>query len=603
LEIRQRRIEGPGQVITVPGNEVWGRYAALGCVSLLFFLLQWNACAQNKTAAPQNQQQSSGPLQSAQSALESGNPEQAIRILSDYLRTHPEDSRARLALGEIYERTGQLEKAEPLLERAANASHSDPEIRLQWAVVLARLHKYKEAESALAGLSPPTDREARIRFYRLKASVALGLGKATAAASEMEKALALKPDDEGLTLATAAAQLQSGNWQRAADLAKPIFGATHAPTAGLMLLESQLGANMDFQPTLDALRANARNTPNELAIRQRLAELLVAHSKFSESVEDFQRANELSPGRSDLLFNLALAQFRAGRLDDALASAGKCMELGDTADLEDLVGDIQEARGDNLAAAKSYQAAVALAPNEEKYRLSLALELIRHKSFEAAKAVLEQADQLYPNSWRIHFALGMIEYFVGNEDEASRVLLHAAELSPEPPVALKYVGDIQMDRAAGPDGTVTTDLCKYADLHPKEATMQYYCGALLIRKDYAAEDKSNMTNILRRLNAAAERLPSDPGPHCQLGRAYRWLEQWPAALRESEICARLDPDSAQAHYRLGQIYRHEGQQEKANQEMSLYETAAKRVADENARRDETMKTFLYTIQKETPNHN
>jgi tetratricopeptide (TPR) repeat protein len=603
LEIRQRRIEGPGQVITVPGNEVWGRYAALGCVSLLFFLLQWNACAQNKTAAPQNQQQSSGPLQSAQSALESGNPEQAIRILSDYLRTHPEDSRARLALGEIYERTGQLEKAEPLLERAANASHSDPEIRLQWAVVLARLHKYKEAESALAGLSPPTDREARIRFYRLKASVALGLGKATAAASEMEKALALKPDDEGLTLATAAAQLQSGNWQRAADLTKPIFGATHAPTAGLMLLESQLGANMDFQPTLDALRANARNTPNELAIRQRLAELLVAHSKFSESVEDFQRANELSPGRSDLLFNLALAQFRAGRLDDALASAGKCMELGDTADLEDLVGDIQEARGDNLAAAKSYQAAVALAPNEEKYRLSLALELIRHKSFEAAKAVLEQADQLYPNSWRIHFALGMIEYFVGNEDEASRVLLHAAELSPEPPVALKYVGDIQMDRAAGPDGTVTTDLCKYADLHPKEATMQYYCGALLIRKDYAAEDKSNMTNILRRLNAAAERLPSDPGPHCQLGRAYRWLEQWPAALRESEICARLDPDSAQAHYRLGQIYRHEGQQEKAKQEMSLYETAAKRVADENARRDETMKTFLYSIQKETPNHN
>ncbi len=37
--------------------------------------------------------------------------------------------------------------------------------------------------------------------------------------------------------------------------------------------------------------------------------------------------------------------------------------------------------------------------------------------------------------------------------------------------------------------------------------------------------------------------------------------------------------------------------------MSLYETAAKRVADENARRDETMKTFLYSIQKETPNHN
>src|SRR5256885_13096511 len=54
---------------------------------------------------------------------------------------------------------------------------------------LARLHKYKEAQTALAGLSPPGDREERIGFHRLKASVALGLGNALAAASEMEMAL------------------------------------------------------------------------------------------------------------------------------------------------------------------------------------------------------------------------------------------------------------------------------------------------------------------------------------------------------------------------------------------------------------------------------
>ena len=179
-------------MIRVPSNGVWRRWSTLGCVSLLFFLLPSNSRAQNKTAAPQNQQQSSAALRAAQSALEGGDAEQAIRILSDYLRSHPEDPGAQLALGEIYERTGQLEKAEPLLAGAAKASHGDPEIRLQWAVVLARLHKYKEAESALAGLAPPADREARIGFYRLKASVALGLGKATAAASEMEKALALK---------------------------------------------------------------------------------------------------------------------------------------------------------------------------------------------------------------------------------------------------------------------------------------------------------------------------------------------------------------------------------------------------------------------------
>jgi hypothetical protein len=36
--------------------------------------------------------------------------------------------------------------------------------------------------------------------------------------------------------------------------------------------------------------------------------------------------------------------------------------------------------------------------------------------------------------------------------------------------------------------------------------------------------------------------------------------------------------------------------------MKLFEAASKRLADENARRDETMKTFLYTIQNRTPDH-
>src|SRR5256885_16637936 len=62
---------------------------------------------------------------------------------------------------------------------------------------LARLHKYKEAQTALAGLSPPGDREERIGFHRLKASVALGLGNALAAASEREMAFILKPMDSG----------------------------------------------------------------------------------------------------------------------------------------------------------------------------------------------------------------------------------------------------------------------------------------------------------------------------------------------------------------------------------------------------------------------
>ncbi len=613
---------------------IFGRFALSAGALLLFGFTLTPGAQQNRSSPQAHPPQGSEALAAAQSSLERGNADEAIRILLSYLQTQPQDSAARTllaqvyastgqneraeqelhgvlqiapndsialaALGEVYEREGQPEKAEALLANAAKINRDDPRIRMEWAVVLVHLHKYAEAQTALAGLSPPSQRDELIRFHRLEASVALGLGNARTAASEMEKALALEPADDGLILATATAELQSKNWQRAASLAEPLFSATHNPQAGLVSLEAELAMHSDFQQTLELLRAIQLTSSKELELHQRVAELLISHEKYSEASEELSKAANLDPTRADLQFDLALAEFRAGRLDDAAASAQKCKELGDNADLEDLIGDIQEARGDNLAAVKGYQAAVELAPNVEKYRLSLAVELIRHSSFEPAKVVLKQGEELQPESWRIQLALGMVEHFGGSDEDATKYLLRAAELAPEPQQALQYLGDIQLDRAP-PDPAALAKLCEYSDGHPKDGHIQYYCGAVLFRAGYVTGDKTHAEEILRRLHASVALLPKDDAaPHCQLGKAYRWLERWPEALHESEICARMDPGSAEAHYRLAQIYEHEGQPEKQRKEIKLYETASTRLADENARRQATMKAFLYTMQKETP---
>ena len=611
---------------------IFWRFVLCGCAGLLFCFALAPGAQQNQSTPQAHPPQLSGPLAEARSSLSRGDAEDAIQVLSSYLQARPEDSAARIllgqaysiagqndraeeefqtvlqsapddstalaALGEIYERGGQLEKAEPMLAHAAKVSHGAPQIRMEWGVVLARLHNYKEAQSALAGLSPPSGSEQRIAFFRLKASVALGLGNPAAAAAEMEKALALNPADPRLVMATSVAELQSKNWQRAASLAEPLFSRTHDPQIGLVYLEAQMGMHADFHQTLELLHATQLAPKDEMAFRQRLAELLISHGKFSESIDEFQAVADLDPSQPESQFNLALAQFRASRLDDALASAEKCKELGDSAELEDLLGDIQEARGDNLEAVKSYQAAVALAPNEEKYRVSLAVELIRHQNFDAAKLVLKEAENLQPNSWRIQVALGMVEYFAGTDDEATRYLLHASDLAAEPELAMKYLGDIQVDRSSPPDPGAIAKLCEYADRQPKEGQMQFYCGASLFRRDSVSGDKTHSAEILRRLHSAAALLPKDASPHCQLGKAYRWLGQWQDALVESQICARMDPDSADAHYRLAQIYEHVGQPEQKRKEIKLYEAASTRVADENARRQATMKTFLYNIQEQ-----
>jgi tetratricopeptide (TPR) repeat protein len=614
----------------------WGNLArgSLVTAALLFCFLSTIAGQQNPNSPRTRIPQVSTLLAEAQSALAQGDSKKAIAILSRHLQGHPKDIPARLALGQayviagqsieatgefqtvlkdaprnvsaltsisqIYLHQGQLDKAEAMLARAAKASAGAPRIRMQWALVLARLHRYKEAQSALADLSPPNEPEDRVGFYRLKASVASGLGNPSKAASEMEKALALQQQDAGLVMATAVAELQSENWRRAAELAEPLYSRTHDGQAGLILLDAQLGMHEDFHKTLDSLRATPLQPAEELAFRQRLTEVLVAHGEFAAAIEELKRAVELDPNRGDLVYNLALAQFKAGHLNDALASAEKCRALGDTADLEDLLGDIQEARGDTLAAGRSYQAAISLAPNQEKYRLSLAVEFIRHKNFDATRVVLKQAEELWPKSWRIQLALGMVEYFAGSDEDASRILVRAAELAPEPETALRYVGMIQMDQASPPAPAAVAQLCGYSDRHPNDGKLQYYCGALLFRRDYASGNVSHADEILRRLHIAGNLLAKDAAPHCQIARVYRWRERWQEAREESERCVQMDPNSADGHYRLAQIYQHLGEAERSQLEMSLYKAASQRMADENARRDETMKTFLYTIQKEAP---
>ena len=569
----------------------------------------------------------------ARSSLSAGNPLEAAQILSSYLETHKKDTAARLlladayivmgqseqaeeqyqtilkfapdnyvalaGLAEIYERAGNPQKAEPILAHAAEVSHGAPKVQTAWAAVLARLHRYSDAARALEGLRPPDSRPELLSFYRLKASVAAGLGDAGTAASEMENALALSPDEPRLQMATVAAEIQARHWARALSLARPLFTRTHDPAVGLLLLEAQLGAEADIRPTLETLRAVTLPLPEEVVFRQRLAELLISHERFLESVEELKRAVELEPTRADLNFNLALAELKAGRLDDALATASRMQKTTDSAELEELIGDIEEGRGDNLSAVKSYQAAVALEPNEERYRISLALELIRHKSFEPARVVLKQAEQSYPDSWRVQVALGMVEYFAGSAEDATRTLLKAADLAAEPEPALRYLGEVQMDQAGAPSPAALTRLCQYGDTHSSARRVQFYCAALLFRRDYISQDRAHVDEILRRLTAAAKTSPHQASAHCQLGKAYRWMERWQEALRESEVCASLDPGSADAHYRLAQIYQHFGQQQRSQQEMKFYEAATSRLADENARRDEAIKTFVYSIKNDT----
>jgi tetratricopeptide (TPR) repeat protein len=450
---------------------------------------------------------------------------------------------------------------------AQSQPQKDPNAAIRQALQLAREHRYSEAETALKGVPAPTNPVQEIAFYRLKAAIASGLGRFTAAAENMERAAVLAPGNQDLRVA-----------------------------AGIARLEEQVGNHSNPAQTLKRLRGETLPLQQTIDVRLHLAEILSRASLFSEAATDFAAASALAPDRADLLYNLAVADFRSSRLDEALASAERAKNLEDSASIESLLGDIQEKRGDPLAAVHSYQSAVNLQPSEERYHIALALELLRHQTFDAALVVLNQSATLFPKSARVKILLGLTCFFVDRSADAVQALLEAAELEPQDETVARYLGEITLLDTSTPNPAATAQECKFADAHPQNEIADAFCGAILLRLARDNDDVSRRAEIFRRLQHAARIAPSEPVARCQLGKAFEWTEHWSQARAEMEACVRLDPGSPDGHYQLSRIYRRLGLTDLAKRETSLQEAAAQRQSEESVRRTETVTKFLVQLE-------
>jgi tetratricopeptide (TPR) repeat protein len=446
-------------------------------------------------------------------------------------------------------------------------AQNEPNLAIRQAVQLAREHRYAEAEATLKGVSAPADSAQKIAFYRLSAAIASGLGHFAAAAENMDNAVILAPENQDLRIA-----------------------------AGIARLQEQVQNHVGPAQTLKRLRSETLPPQQAVDIRLHLAEILSRANLFSEAAVDFAAASALTPDRGDLLYDLALANFRAGHLDDALTSAEHAKSVADSGSIEILIGDIQEKRGDALAAVHAYQAAVNLEPSEERYHLALGLELLRHQTFDAALVVLNQASTLFPQCLRVKILLGLAYYFVDRSADAIRALQEAAKIDPRDETAARYLGEITLQDTSTPDPAAIVQVCSFADEHPQNKTADAFCGGILLKVARDSRDISRRPEILRRLQHAARIAPREPMARCQLGKALEWAELWSQARPETEACVRLDPGSPDGHYQLARIYRRLGLTALANQQTSLQRAAALRQSEESVRRTETVTKFLVLLE-------
>ncbi|HUY13291.1 MAG TPA: tetratricopeptide repeat protein [Terriglobia bacterium] len=520
----------------------------------------------------------------------------AIARLRARLDARPDDVQTMATLAGLYMNVGNLAKAELLLAKAAKLDPGSSTIRLNWAAALARLHRYPEAEAALKGIRAPSTPASRIEYWRIKASIALGLGNRRVAARDMEEALAVDPQNPGLRLATGLAETEAGRWNTAIQTLAPVFDSTHDPSAGLALLRAQTAAHQDASRTLAELDGLSFPPAQDVAFRVEMGRILVQAGMEGQAASEFQRAARESPLRADLFYDLALAQFDAGQIGAALASAQRAKSSADSGAVESLLGDIDEKRGDSLAAVHSYQAAVRLEPGNEQYYMALGLELLRHQTYKPAAAVFRDAAQRFPRSARARIALGVTDYLLEEYSAAAKDLMAAGRLGKDPVMAYQYLGETQLEQPPAPDVAAVTQLCNFSDAHPWNSHLSGYCGALLARSEHEQGNPAPSQDAMRRLEAAARLNPNDAIARCELGKAYEEMKQWQPARESLEVCARLTPDSAEVHYRLARVCQALRDGPCAKQQTQLHDEAVKKVVTQNAAHDRTLRKFLYTMK-------
>ncbi len=112
---------------------------------------------------------------------------------------------------------------------------------------------------------------------------------------------------------------------------------------------------------LDAVRRE----PDSVEAHHALATFYVQQGKLDVAIPHLRRARAIDPADYATGYDLALALLETGKLDEARAQVARMMEAEETAELHNLLGNVEERAGNRIGAAGEYQRAAHMAPTEE----------------------------------------------------------------------------------------------------------------------------------------------------------------------------------------------------------------------------------------------
>lgn len=353
-------------------------------------------------------------------------------------------------------------------------------------------------------------------------------------------------------------------------------------------------ASSETRASENELRAAVAQDPKSFGANHQLGVFYVHIQKYREAIPLLNTAFRIDPGDQANAYDLALAYKATGDYAWARDQIRQMLPHANTADLQRLLGDLDEQLGDPLAAVREYETAVRFDPSEQNY-FDWGAELLLHKAAQPAAEVFTKGSRTYPNSARMLAGLGAALYAGGAYEDAARRLCDASDLKPKDPAPYLFLGEMEI-AASAPLPCGERALARFAREQPENALANYYYAVALRRRERASENPAIAQQAEALLEKAVIIDPKLGEAFLQLGDLYFERKDFVQAIGAYEKAIEVKPDLGEAHYQLGLAYKRTGEEAKARQEFRAYEQAEKTEAAERQRRE--VRQFLIVLQNQ-----
>jgi tetratricopeptide (TPR) repeat protein len=332
--------------------------------------------------------------------------------------------------------------------------------------------------------------------------------------------------------------------------------------------------------------------PEDYDANHNLGEFYVRSNKIAEALPFLERAQHIDRSSYDNGYDLSLAYLVSGRTAEARKLIHDLVAQKDTAELHNLLAQVEEKDGNFVAAANEFQTAAHIEPSESNL-FDWGGELLLHRTLEPAIEVFQEGTKRYPDSARMAIGLGMALYSLGKYDDAVKSLLRATDLDPKDGRAYPFLSRA-FDSSPIQADEVIERFRRFSELQPKSGHAVYFYAMSIWKGKRGQDGNLDMGQIESLLRKAIALEPGLAEAHLQLANLYSDQRKYSESIPEYERARELNPDLADAHYRLAQAYVHTGQKDLAQQEFNAYQQLNEQHLSDVEKQRAEVRQFVYS---------